>query len=59
MYEILRGETLNPAAVTKWFVSTAPAAIHLANDREEEVEFVEHLPGGKSCSMSLAASCLK
>ena len=47
MYEILRGETLNPVAVTKWFVSIAPAAIHLANDREEEVEFVEHLPGGE------------
>ena len=47
MYEILRGETLNPATVTTWFVGLAPAAIHLANDREEEVEFVEHLPGGE------------
>ena len=47
MYEILQGEKLNPAAVAKWFVSLAPAAIHLANDANEELEFVEHLPGGK------------
>ena len=46
MYEILQGEELNPAAVAKWFVSLAPVAIHLANDATEELEFVEHLPGG-------------
>ena len=46
VYEILPGETLDPAAVAKWFVSLAPAAIHLANDATEELEFVELLPNG-------------
>ena len=48
VYEILQGEGLIPAAVAKWFVGLAPVAIHLANDALEELEFVEHLPGGKA-----------
>ncbi len=46
VYEILPGESLDPAAVAKWFVSLAPAAIHLANDATEELEFLEYLPNG-------------
>ncbi len=53
VYEILPGEALDPAAVANWFVGLAPAAIHLANDATEELEFVELLPNG------VRAICIK
>ena len=65
MYEILPGEMLDPAAVAKWFVGLAPAAIHLANDATEELEFVELLPNGVRvispipCSLFNRHSCGK